>query len=296
MEEALKAGFRVNALTRRPQKNLQNVTWIAGDLDDKNALSMLVEEADFVIHCAGIVKAVRERDFLPVNAGGVKHVLEALDTSQSLKPQAHFVLISSLAAREPHLSNYAKSKLAGEEVLKNFGTNHAWTIIRPPPVYGPDGIDVIRFLQPMKLGYGLATGDAENRFSLIHAHDLALCILSTLGLGSTFSATIEADDQKPGGYIMADVSRQAAAFFGRPVKTITVPTALLRGFAFLNEMVSHISRTPPVISRGKANELAHPDWVSDQATHRHVPNWKAKFTIEKGLRETFRWYRKQGLL
>ena len=291
MAEAAKAGWRVKALTRRPQKEIKNVTWIPGGLEDKAALSALVKDARYVIHCAGIVKAVKERDFFTVNAGGVERMLDAVAPA---KP--HFVLVSSLAAREPGLSNYAKSKHAGEKVLKDYGAGHPWTIVRPPPVYGPGGLDIIRFLQPMKKGYGLATGDADNRFSLIHARDLAHCILSTLGEKSAFSATIEADDQRAGGYTMHDISRLAADFFERPIKTIAVPLALLRVFAFFNEMGSHITGTPAVISRGKANELAYPEWLADQASHRHVPRWKAKIQLDKGLKETLEWYRAQGLL
>src|SRR3546814_11218025 len=46
-----------------------------------------------------------------------------------------FVHVSSLAAREPELSAYGRSKAESEKLMAESGLD--WAIVRPPAVYGP---------------------------------------------------------------------------------------------------------------------------------------------------------------
>ena len=57
MDAALAAGHEVNALTRREQPERQGVHWIAGALDDRDALERLVTGADAIIHVAAVISA-----------------------------------------------------------------------------------------------------------------------------------------------------------------------------------------------------------------------------------------------
>jgi len=74
-ERLVAAGYRVRALYRpRPGRVLENapgVKWIAGDLNDRDALAALVQGADAVVHCAGNVRGARAADFDVVNEAGV---------------------------------------------------------------------------------------------------------------------------------------------------------------------------------------------------------------------------------
>ena len=83
---------------------------VLGDLSDEAALRRLVEGADAVVHAAGLIKARRPADFLAINRDGTALL-------SALAPDARFLLLSSLAAREPQLSPYAASKRAAEEVV-----------------------------------------------------------------------------------------------------------------------------------------------------------------------------------
>ncbi|MDG1438150.1 MAG: NAD(P)H-binding protein, partial [Emcibacteraceae bacterium] len=55
-------GFIVKALTRRPQKNIDNVTWISGDFENCSALKELLKDVDVIINVAGLVKAKNKND------------------------------------------------------------------------------------------------------------------------------------------------------------------------------------------------------------------------------------------
>ena len=70
---------------------------VLGDLEDEAALSRLVDGADAVVHAAGLIKARHTADFLRVNRDGTARLSAA--SAGKL-----FLLLSSLAAREPRLS------------------------------------------------------------------------------------------------------------------------------------------------------------------------------------------------
>src|SRR5205085_2838182 len=55
--KALGEGHRVAALTRRDQPPRDGLDWIAGDLQDREALRRLVDGADAIIHVAGTINA-----------------------------------------------------------------------------------------------------------------------------------------------------------------------------------------------------------------------------------------------
>src|SRR5262245_24206834 len=107
-------GFTVRALTRRPQPHLEGLAWIPGDLSDLAALARLLDGASFVVHCAGVVRGASVDDFDRVNAAGTANLIAA---ALALPRPPPFLLISSLAAREPDLSWYAASKRKAETRL-----------------------------------------------------------------------------------------------------------------------------------------------------------------------------------
>ena len=90
---ALAAGHEVQALTRRQQPNRDRVEWIAGDLDDRQALKRLVEDADAVVHVAGVINAPDQAGFDQGNVTGTLAMLAAA-TAGGVR---RFVHVSSLA-------------------------------------------------------------------------------------------------------------------------------------------------------------------------------------------------------
>ena len=62
------------ALTRSPQSPREGITWIEGDLNNKEALTELVTGAGTVIHIAGLIKALSRQDFFEINEIGTLNV------------------------------------------------------------------------------------------------------------------------------------------------------------------------------------------------------------------------------
>ena len=113
-----KLGWQVRLLTRRlpvgPILAGSRFTAVIGSLSDNDAIGDLIRGCDAVVHCAGLIKAVRPTDFFAINAAATDRLAAA---SATLPRPPRFVLLSSLAAREPAVSDYAASKRAGEAAL-----------------------------------------------------------------------------------------------------------------------------------------------------------------------------------
>src|SRR4051812_13123821 len=81
LEHLTAAGYAVRALYRprngRVLQSAPGLKWVAGDLDDTDALDALIKGADAVVHCAGSVRGARRADFDRVNEKGVLDIVQA---------------------------------------------------------------------------------------------------------------------------------------------------------------------------------------------------------------------------
>src|SRR5688572_10307641 len=132
-----KKGISWKGLIRSSDKlrrlGLQPCDVVEGNLEDQSALLALCKGADAVIHCGGSIAAVMGEDFVRTNVSGTAGLLRACRASGVRR----FIHVSSLAAREPHLSSYAASKRESEAILAAQAKDLSWAVVRPPAVYGP---------------------------------------------------------------------------------------------------------------------------------------------------------------
>ena len=127
----IEAGAQVRLLVRSPEKlghTGDSCEVVPGDLADQAALSKLVSGVDCIIHIAGAIAAPDRATFDRINVAGTASIATAAVEAGV----ARFVHLSSMAAREPGLSAYGASKLAGEEALTEQAGNMSWAILRPP--------------------------------------------------------------------------------------------------------------------------------------------------------------------
>jgi nucleoside-diphosphate-sugar epimerase len=283
------AGWRVRALYRprrgRRVPTQPQIEWVAGSLADPAALARLVAGAHAVIHLAGAVRGARRADFDRVNATGTENLVAAAASADCRR----FLLLSSLAAREPTLSDYAASKRAGEAALAAQTGGVRWTILRPPAVYGPGDRELRPLFRGMARGLAALPGAARGRFSLLYVDDLAAAILRWLASDPAGGQTFALDDGHPGGYDWDTVLALAARALrgGRRIARVPIPLPLLRGAAWLNLAAASILGRAPMLTPGKVRELIHPDWVCDGAAFTRATGWRPAFGLAAGLAATF---------
>lgn len=288
-------GWKVRLLLRRwsPLPSLAGVeaeiVW--GDLADSSALARLVQGVDAVVHAAGLIKARDPADFLTVNRDGTARLA-------ALAPAARFLLLSSLAAREPGLSPYGASKRAAEEALA--GRSGSWLAVRAPAVYGPGDRETLAYFQAAERGIGPSPmgpspmGTAA-RLSLIHVADLSEVL--ALALDRPLPPSVyEVDDGRAGGYTYADMADAAGKALGRRIISLPIPRLAMAAVARLNGLRQALGGPTQILTAGKVAELFHGDWVAHDQRLAGATGFAARYDLWTGFRDAVLWYRAHGWL
>ena len=288
-------GWRVRLLLRRDPVITEwrdhSLEIVAGSLVDTLALERLVGGASAVIHVAGRIKAASRGDFFDVNRDGTAALAR---TVRHIAPQANFVHVSSLAAREPTLSDYAASKRAGEDVARDI-LGERLTVLRPPAVYGPGDRETLVLFQLARHRFVPLLGPANARAAMIHVHDLAR-LIERLAVQPPSSQVLTAADARPEGYRWDEVLGAAARVVGNErARLVRTPLALLRMAALLGD-VGRMLGAAQMINSQKLRELRHADWSVLPGELARPPNWSPRFNLEAGFADAVAWYRGCGWL
>jgi nucleoside-diphosphate-sugar epimerase len=291
----MQRGLAWKGLIRNPDKlrrlGLSPNEVVEGHLEDEAALRRLCSGAGAVIHCGGSIAGRSRNDFFRTNVEGTAGLLRACRQAGVRR----FVHVSSLAAREPHLSSYAASKKESEATVRAEAKTLSWAVTRPPAVYGPGDEATIPLIRALTWRIALLPGNRESRLSLIHVADLA-AVLVHLAERQDLSARIfEPDDGKPGGYGFHELAAAAEAVTGIRTRVIFVPRSMLILPAWFSLVRGWFRGSPALFSPGKLGELYHRDWVVNPESS-HVPGWQPRIDFSTGFKETLEWYRDHAWL
>ena len=276
---------RIRALTRPTSSHTQvsglKIEWINGHLDDIASLRHLVQGADTVIHCAGAVRGATQKQFDDINAHGVARLVQAA-AEQQVTPR--FVLLSSLAAREPELSAYARSKYRGEELLAAKAAQMPWTAVRPPAVYGPGDREMRPLFQWARRGIVPRFGRRGARFSMIFVEDLVRALTALARTPGAQRQIYELHDGHPQGYSIEQISATVGDLYKRRVQPVPVPGSVLHAVAGINLIAARILGYAPMLTPGKVRELTHSDWTCDNGAIQKAIDWSPRVDLAEGIK------------
>lgn len=288
LAQAIARGHSVAALARRPQADQPGVRWIAGDLANNPALDMLVADADAVVHIAGAVNARDRAGFEAANADGTANVIASMGR-QGVRRLVH---VSSLAAREPQLSDYGWSKTEAEAHVKASGLD--WTMVRPPAIYGGADKDMLELFVMASRGVMLLP--PPGRMSVIAVDNLAALLIVLAGQQEAgIGAIYEVSDAQPAdGWTHREFAQAVGRAVGRDkVRTIALPAAALRLGARIDRLLrGDDARLTP----DRAGYICHPDWVSRSDMAPPAELWTPHIATDAGLAATAAAYRAKGSL
>jgi len=294
---AVRQGYGVRALTRRPQTPRDDVVWIEGTLNDQDNMQQLCSGADAVIHIAGVVNAPNRDDFENGNILGTLSAVQAAKTSGVER----FVHVSSLAATRPDLSVYGETKAKAEKIIGTSGLD--WTIVRPPAVYGPQDRDMLDLFKMAKWGFVLLPPDIEARLSIIHVEDLARLLLALLPSHEDLTTAIfEADDgheerhpqlASERGWSHRSFAKSIGWAMDKRITAIGIARPILGMAAKLDRL---IRRDRAKLTKDRVRYFCHDDWRIDPAKRPPEQLWVPEVKSREGLKGTINWYRQNGWL
>ena len=171
-----KNNYRVTVVTRnvhqksyiiKTQANAGYIEIVEANIFEENKIRELFKNADVCINLIGILFEKKANSFRNIHTI-FPSILAKLSKEYNLK---HFVHLSALGINDAIDSNYAKSKLEGENrVLKNFPLA---TILRPSIVYSVDDNFTTNFMTLLKrLPIFPLYYNGKTKFAPIHCSDL----------------------------------------------------------------------------------------------------------------------------
>ncbi|PWE34029.1 RmlD substrate-binding protein [Maritimibacter sp. 55A14] len=279
----------ISALARpragRALPEFPGLDWVAGSLNDTEALAALMRGAEVAIHLAGATKARDGAEFHRINAEGTMQVVRAARQA-GLRRVA---LLSSLAVTRPGISDYAASKSLGETAARGEAGGMELIVLRAPAVIGPGDAATAPLLAAMARGWLPVPGGAarDARFSLIDVRDLA-ALIRDAALAETAPPPVSA----PYGHRAlgwSDMAEAATCATGRRVRHLVLPPPVMAAAARATDMIARLTGRPQVFSTGKLAEMCAGDWIGDTPVEDPVPlELTLKFCLDPDYADTGR--------
>lgn len=263
---------------------------------------------DFVIHNAGITKALHKKDFFRINARNTNNFIEAL-ADACCRPRK-FLLMSSLSSygsgdektfRPIHPDDpqkpdtaYGKSKLEAENMLRKQ-SHFPYVILRPTGVYGPGEKDYFMEVKSVNSGLDFAVGTIPQRITFIYVKDLAT--VSFLAL--------ENEAIRNRHYFVADGDVHTDESYARMIQDILqkkhvlharIPLALVHVACIGSEWIGRLLKKSMTLNTDKYIILKQRNWICDVTPLQDELSFTPAYPLRRGLEESIEWYRKEGWL
>jgi nucleoside-diphosphate-sugar epimerase len=310
VENLLERGVRVRCLIRKTSdlkwlKNLP-IELVHGDCGDKASLREAVKGVDQVFHVAGVTKAFNERTYFEVNALGTENLVNAcLEYNTHLQK---LVYISSQAAAGPcrnggrkresdpcePVSPYGRSKRMGEELAIAHSHELPILILRPCAVYGPRDRDVYAFFKLLSKRIKPCLSGQDQQISLCFVQDIIQAILLAAEARQPSGEVFFLSDGH--GYRLEEIGDIFARAMEVTALCVRIPGWMLFGIASFSEHLSQLTGRPPLLNRGKVEEMVQKNWVCDITKAETLLGFEPRFPLSQGAKLTFEWYRRQNWL
>lgn len=268
------------------------------DVTDREALDRALSGVDLVVHTAAYVREWGQmEDFIQVNVGGTRNVLDAAEAAGAER----VVHISSVvvygyededeqdeaAYRRNCGVPYIDTKSASDRIACRRGA----VVVRPGDVYGPGSPSwTLRPAAILRAGRMALPGRGDGTMLPVYIDDLVDAIVLAAQRGEPGTAYTVWD----GSQVSFDdyMSRLAEAVDGRPPRKL--PRAALTAIAGAAEWVARLRRRPPEFGRHGIT-LVDRRGTASNARAREELGWEPKTSLEEGLARSREWLRQEGI-
>jgi nucleoside-diphosphate-sugar epimerase len=289
-----------------------------GDITDRDSILAAVRGQDVVFQLAGCLRAFQPESLYRVNEEGVRNVAWAC--AEQTSPPV-LVMASSLAASGPSsdtrprvetdppapVSEYGRSKLAGEKAAREYADRVPISVVRPPIVFGEADPATREIFSPIaRFGIHMVPSWRNHPMSLIHADDLVALFILAAERGKRFLSRCEEPALAAQGCYFAacerdvpyaDLGRMIGAALGRRWTAIVRSgRVIVWTTAYLATLFARIHGKTWYFDIDKAREARAGSWTcSPNAAHREL-GFAVAAPLTQRISQTALWYRENGWL
>jgi nucleoside-diphosphate-sugar epimerase len=318
VESFVNRGFKIRCLVHKNVSswlnhvNAGNMELICGDVSHKDTLTEAVSGVDYIFHAAGIIRATNKKTYYKINQDGTKNLIESVhEHNKTLKM---FVHISSQAAMGPcdsytfkrpeearsctPVSDYGKSKLAGEQEIVKYTGKIPYVILRPAAIYGQRDKDIYPLFKIAKqTGFFpvlCGTKPADSYIQLLYIQDLIKMCNLIVDKPNTLKNTVYFLAEEK-AYTWQDIADIVATVLNKKIRAATLPYWLIKTVSFVSETTMKLAGKPALLNSDKIKELSQKFWLGDTSAAKH--DFGIDFTpFLIGAKDTFLWYKKNKWL
>lgn len=283
----------------------QNVEVFMGDLLNKKSLDEPTKNVDIVFNLAGGLPHhhLSDIDYWNINVLGTRNLI-SFALKNKVKSFVHISTVGIYGTAPINVSErskpnpsdvYSRSKLKGEEIVKQFQRKGLpTTIIRPTIAYGPwdtrPGFFDLFKLAKRNLLFPI--GEGHNYFHTIYVENLIdallLAVTKSSAIGEDF---IIGDDPCPR---MRDIYNNILLAVNKPIPSYYLPTNLAYRVSDILKKLKFLG-IPQLLNDRRIDFLTQSKQYSiDKA--KKILGYSPRVDIKNGINLTYNWYNKHGLL
>ena len=227
-----------------------------------------------------------------------------------------FVYVSSIEASGPSISGkklvegsqtapidaYGRSKLATERFLEKYKKKVPIVIVRPPMQFGEADPLLLKLIKYAKIGFFPMFGSGKALFEFCYVkntvHGIYLAGTKKEAMGKIYFIS---DESK----IIIDTVRKIIKEAGLKAEIIHFPKFFAYALGLLMEILNYILPFPPFRNPKTRVPLftrKTVEWVADSKYFCSIEKakkelgYKPPYSLEEGIRNTIKWYKKEGFL
>ena len=261
-----KDGWRVRVAVRRPNEAMHvkpygapgQVEPVLCNIRDDASVAAVMQGADAVVNCVGIMNERGRNSFDAIHAEGATRIAR-IAAEQGIDSLVH---ISALGADAESDSAYARSKADGEAgVLAHMP---GAVILRPSVIFGPEDDFFNRFASMSRLGPILPIAGGNTRFQPVYVDDVAQAAVLAVE-GKADAGVYELGG--PEVATLRELIGEMLSVIRRRKLVLNMPFWKARIVGFLCELAGKVSLglfTPP-LTRDQVKLLTRDNVVSEGA-------------------------------
>ncbi|MBT4175052.1 NAD(P)-dependent oxidoreductase [archaeon] len=271
---------------------------VYGDLLDLDSLKKATKGVNKVFHLAAIARPmnVPKHVYYDVNVKGTENLIKAIGKAKLIHVSSMSVFGYSrdrtpLTEDSPKLpvSEYGESKKQGEELALKLSNNIV--VVRPPMIYGPRDFQFLTLFRGINSGFFplLKKGKAKMEFTYVKNLVKGILLVDKKGKNKE---CYNISDAKT--YTTKEVFTLIAEKENKKLFPISPPVFLVRFIGKISEIISKIINIHPPFNSGTALWMTN-DNIMDISKVKDL-GYKNFITLEQGVEQTVKWYKKQKLL